>query len=150
MAAPRADDLVLVVNSGSSSLKFGVYRRGQDDEEALLTGNAENIGRSNGNLRIKFSGGPAVPDRQSVFESQLAALTAVSNEIRKYIQATPSAVGHRIVHGGPRLVEHQKITPEVLNELRAVTHFAPLHIPQALSLIGSAQKLFPAATQFAC
>jgi acetate kinase len=150
MAAPRADDLVLVVNSGSSSLKFGVYRRGQDDEEALLTGNAENIGRSNGNLRIKFSGGATVLDRQSVFKSQLAALTAVSNEISKHIQATPSVVGHRIVHGGPRLVEHQKITPEVLNELRAVTHFAPLHIPEALSLIVSAQKLFPAATQFAC
>ena len=150
MASPKSDDLVLVVNSGSSSLKFGVYRRGQHDEEALLTGNAENIGRSNGSLRIKFPAGPPVPDRQTVFESQLAALTAVSNEIRRHVQATPAAVGHRIVHGGPKLVEHQKITPEVLNELHAVTHFAPLHIPEALSLIASAQKLFPAATQFAC
>jgi acetate kinase len=54
------------------------------------------------------------------------------------------------VHGGPNLLTHQPITPQVLDELRSATHFAPVHIPQALSLIASAQSLFPSATQFAC
>jgi acetate kinase len=54
------------------------------------------------------------------------------------------------VHGGPRLSRHQLITPQVLEELRAATHFAPLHVPQALKLIASAQSIFPGAAQFAC
>ena len=44
----RKDDLILVLNSGSSSLKFGIYRRGAGDEEAVLTGSAEGIGRGIG------------------------------------------------------------------------------------------------------
>jgi acetate kinase len=55
-----------------------------------------------------------------------------------------------VVHGGPKLCAHQLITPQVLDQLRLATHFAPLHIPQALSLIASAQALFPSALQFAC
>ena len=62
----------------------------------------------------------------------------------------PVAVGHRVVHGGPNLRTHQLITPQVLDQLRAATHFAPLHIPQALSLIASAQSIFPSAAHFAC
>jgi acetate kinase len=54
------------------------------------------------------------------------------------------------VHGGPNLYRHQIITPQVLDQLRSATHFAPLHIPQALSLITAAQSIFPSAAQFAC
>jgi acetate kinase len=54
------------------------------------------------------------------------------------------------VHGGPTLRQHQIITPQVLEQLRHATHFAPLHIPQALALIASAQAIFPSAAQFAC
>ena len=54
------------------------------------------------------------------------------------------------MHGGPNLRTHQLITPQVLDELRSATHFAPLHIPQALTLIASAQSIFPSAAQFAC
>jgi acetate kinase len=54
------------------------------------------------------------------------------------------------VHGGPKLQAHQRITPSVLDELRSAIHFAPLHIPEALSLIASVQTIFPSAEQFAC
>ena len=70
--------------------------------------------------------------------------------IRENIHSTPAALGHRIVHGGPNLRVHQIITPRVLDNLRSATHFAPLHIPQALSLIASAQTIFPSAAHFAC
>jgi acetate kinase len=143
-------DLILVLNSGSSSLKFGVYLQGANDEEALLTGSADEIGRDTGTLKILSRDGKPLVTRENTSESQSDALATLAAEIQQHIQAAPIAIGHRVVHGGPNLVTHQLITPRLLDELRAATHFAPLHIPQALALIASAQKNFPRATQFAC
>jgi acetate kinase len=146
----QKDDLILVLNSGSSSLKFGVYRRGASDDEAVLTGSADAIGRGDGSLQIFSADGKSLVQRESIVESQSEALTVVASTIREQIHTTPQAVGHRIVHGGPKLRRHQLITPQVLADLRAAMHFAPLHIPQALSLIASAQSIFPQAAHFAC
>ncbi len=144
------DDLILVLNSGSSSLKFGIYRGGASDEEPVLTGSAEGIGRNNGTLSMRSSDGTALVGRKSIHESQSDALTAVAAAIQEHIHAAPAAVGHRVVHGGPSLRTHQLITPQVLDQLRAAVHFAPLHIPQALTLITSAQSILPSAAQYAC
>ena len=146
------DDLILALNSGSSSLKFGIYSRGagESDEEPLLTGSAEGIGDDNGTLRIFSSGGEPLVVREAIHESQTDALAALAAEVRDHIQAAPVAVGHRVVHGGPELRTHQLITAQVLDQLRSATHFAPLHIPQALALIASAQSIFPSALHFAC
>jgi acetate kinase len=144
------DDLILVLNSGSSSLKFGVYFRGANDEEPLLTGSAAGIGRDNGTLQIRSSGGERLLQRDGILESQIDALAAIAAAIREHIHASPVAVGHRVVHGGPKLRTHQLITPQVMDDLRSATHFAPLHIPQARSLIASAQSIFPEAKHFAC
>ena len=62
----------------------------------------------------------------------------------------PVAVGHRIVHGGPRLRRHCRIGDEVLHQLEAAIALAPLHIPSAPAVIGFAREHFPAATQVAC
>ncbi len=151
MERERAEksDLILVLNSGSSSLKFGVYRRGASDEEALMTGSADGIGRSNGWLRIRAADGMPLLQREGEHESQGQALSVVAEAMRQQADS-PAAVVHRVVHGGPKLLTHQRITPEVLEELRGATHFAPLHIPQALELIEAAQKNFSSAIQFAC
>jgi acetate kinase len=146
----KKDDLILALNSGSSSLKFGVYSRGASDEQPLLTGSADNVGRSNGTLRILSRDGAPLVTRESLSESQSDALATLAAEIQQQIHAAPVAIGHRIVHGGPNLLTHQLITPRLITELRAATHFAPLHIPQALSLIASAESNFPSAAQFAC
>jgi acetate kinase len=143
-------DLVFVLNSGSSSLKFGVYYRGASDERPLLTGSADGIGKSTGTLHIRSSEGKSLVLRDSILKSQSSALAVVVDSIREHLHATPIAVGHRLVHGGPKLRSHQSITPQVLEELHRATHFAPLHIPQALALIASAQSAFPLAAQFAC
>jgi acetate kinase len=143
-------DLILVLNSGSSSLKFGVYYRGASDEEPLLTGSADGIGRSNGALHIRATDGTALVQRESIHESQSHALSVLASAMREHICDMPAAVGHRVVHGGPHLRTHQLITPKVLDQLRSATHFAPLHIPQALTLIASAQSIFPSAAHFAC
>ncbi len=143
-------DLILVLNSGSSSLKFGVYEKRGNDEKALLTGSAEGIGRDNGSLQIRSADGKVVLQQKGVHESQRDALRTLAGAMQGHVRSAPVAVGHRIVHGGPNLCEHQRITPEMLKELRAATHFAPLHIPLALSVIASAQATFPSAAHFAC
>jgi acetate kinase len=142
--------LILVLNSGSSSLKFGVYYRGASDEESLLTGSADGIGHSNGALHIRSADGTSLVHRESAHESQSHALRVLAAAMSQHLPSTPVAVGHRVVHGGPHLRSHQLITPQVLDQLRSATHFAPLHIPQALTLIASAQSIFPSAAQFAC
>jgi acetate kinase len=144
------NDLVFVLNSGSSSLKFGVYYHGASDEQPLLTGSADGIGKRTGTLHIRSSEGKSLVLRDSILKSQGSALAVVVDSIREHLHATPIAVGHRLVHGGPKLRSHQSITPQVLQELHRATHFAPLHIPQALTLIASAQSAFPLAAQFAC
>ncbi|MGH9565831.1 MAG: acetate/propionate family kinase [Candidatus Angelobacter sp.] len=150
VAKPAAEGgLILVLNSGSSSLKFGVYRQGDGDEEPLLAGSAEGIGHSDGALHIRSSDGTLIRQSNRVLESQSDALSTLAAAVREHIHDAPAAVGHRIVHGGPTLRTHQPITPQLLEQLRSATHFAPLHIPQALTLIGAAQSIFPAA-QFAC
>jgi acetate kinase len=146
----RKDGSILVVNSGSSSLKFGIYRLGATDEEPLLTGSAEGIGRGNGTLHIRSFDGTPLIQRNQIHESQDDALRALAAAIPEHADTTPVAVGHRVVHGGPKLCRHQIITPQVLDQLRSAIHFAPLHIPQALSLIATAQSIFPSAAQFAC
>jgi acetate kinase len=153
--ATTKDGPILVLNSGSSSLKFGIYRPGStelgaSDEVPLLTGSAEGIGRGNGALSIRAADGKVLLQRNRLHESQSDALGALAEAIREHADIIPVAIGHRVVHGGPGLVEHQRITPEVVDQLRAATHFAPLHIPQALSLIAASRSIFPAATQFAC
>src|SRR5580692_8303743 len=127
-----------------------MYHQARSDEEALLTGSAVGVGLSNGTLHVRSSAGKLLVRREGILESQNNALATIAEAIRKHIHTAPVAVGHRVVHGGPRLLTHQLITPQVLDELRSATHFAPVHIPQALSLIASAQSLFPSAAQFAC
>jgi len=148
--ATTNNDLIFVLNSGSSSLKFGVYKLREGKEQPVLTGSAEGIGHKDGALRVRSSDGDVILERLSILESQSDALAALDVAIRSHIHATPVAVGHRIVHGGPKLRSHQKITPQVIDDLRAAVHFAPLHIPQALTLLAAAQSAFPSATHFAC
>lgn len=146
----RKDGPILAINSGSSSLKFGIYLPGATDEEPLLTGSADGIGRDNGSLRIRSSDGKPLLERDCIHESQSDALNTLATAIREHTESAPVAIGHRVVHGGPNLSRHQIITPQVLDQLRLATHFAPLHIPQALSLIATAESIFPSAVQFAC
>jgi acetate kinase len=146
----RNDGPILALNSGSSSLKFGIYRPGTADEEPLLTGSADGIGRDKGSLRIFSSDGKPLLQRDCIHESQSDALNTLATAIGEHTESTPVAVGHRVVHGGPNLYRHQIITPQVLEQLRSAIHFAPLHIPQVLSLIAAAQSIFPSAPQFAC
>ncbi len=153
---PDNDNAILVLNSGSSSLKFGLFTPGANssstnpDEQLLLEGSADNIGRDSGGLHIRNAAGDNLLHRDHILESQPEALAAVLSALRDIAHTTPIAVGHRVVHGGPHLREHQRITPELLSTLETSIQFAPLHIPQSLTLIRQAQQALPNTPNFAC
>ena len=141
---------VLVINSGSSSLKFGLFLEHSGDEQPTLSGRAEGIGKKVGRLAITDTNGATLYEEDRNFPSQSDALACIASQLEKRNQPAPVAIGHRMVHGGPHLVEHRRITPDVLKTLEQSIHFAPLHIPQALELVRHTETLYPALPQFAC
>lgn len=147
----QADEAtILVLNSGSSSLKFGLFTRAGDDECLLLEGSAEGIGRSDGSLRIKSPDGRVLVQQEQLLESQTDALQKLARVLAQQKFERPAVVGHRVVHGGPYLRTHQRLTPEVRQRLQDAVHFAPLHIPPALALIDEALTIFADAEHFVC
>jgi acetate kinase len=141
---------VLALNSGSSSLKFGLYRVGSARVEILLSGEAESIGDKDGKFVARNSRNEVLLSETSSVTGQSEAIVRIARLLADCKMPAPVAVGHRIVHGGPKLRRHCLIDDEVLRQLDAASAFAPLHIPSALSVIGFAREHFPAATQVAC
>ena len=144
------EDFVLVINTGSSSLKLGVYQARDGNEHLLLDGEADRIGQPDSTLTLRDAAGKTVRSEPLLQSTEQSALAQAVRWLADRGYAMPAAVGHRVVHGGPRLTEHQRITPELTRELNACVHFAPLHIPLALSLIEAALRAYPSVPQFAC
>ncbi|KQN22535.1 MULTISPECIES: acetate/propionate family kinase [unclassified Sphingomonas] len=115
--------LILALNSGSSTVKYGLYA--VDPEPALLIGGT--IETADGHVSV------------------LDALDAAVRD-----SPAPTAIGHRIVHGGPHRTAHCLIDDAVTADLVAACAFAPLHGPAALALIAAARARFPGLPQVAC
>jgi acetate kinase len=141
---------ILALNSGSSSLKFGLYRVGASRTEMLLSGEAESIGGSGGKFHARDGRGNPLLTETGAIPGQREAITRVGKLLANAKAPAPAAIGHRIVHGGPKLRAHCLIDDLVLQQLDAATAFAPLHMPSALSVIGFAQEHFPGLSQVAC
>jgi acetate kinase len=141
---------VLALNSGSSSLKFGLYGIGPSRIERLISGEAESIGDKSGKFHASDSHGNALLSETDPIPSQREALIRIERLLFDARTPMPGAIGHRIVHGGPSLREHCLIDESVLARLAAATAFAPLHIPSALSVIRFAQEHFRGVPQIAC
>src|SRR5438045_163068 len=151
MEPPITTNPILVINSGSSSLKFGLFQSAENiDVRAIATGIAEGVGSNEGNISLKSGTNKSLYDQPHAIDTQSHALQLITEQLLKNNLPSPAAIGHRVVHGGPNLTAHQKITPQVLAELDSAAHFAPLHVPVALELIRESQSLFPNASQFAC
>jgi len=145
-------EVVLAVNSGSSSLKFGLYRHpaGECNPQLLLAGGASGIGHPNGRLEVKDAAGTTLLDQAYTLNSQGHALKEILDQVGRLGHGQPAAIGHRVVHGGPHLRAHQLIDDGLLEKLVAATQFAPIHIPAAVNLIRETEKLLPNARQYAC
>ncbi len=139
---------ILTINSGSSSLKLGMYA--DDGAEILLSGSVDGIGQGSGSLSLKARDGHVLESADASPGSQEEALRQLFGRMRTRCDAKVAAVGHRMVHGGPRLREHCALTDAVLQTLEESVHFAPLHIPPAIALVKATEAEFPEARQFAC
>ena len=141
---------VLALNSGSSSLKFGLYRVGAARIDTLLSGEAESIGGSDGRFRAYDSRRHELASETLVIPGQREAIIRVRKLLGESGMPEPAAIGHRVVHGGPSLRQHCLIDDSVLAKLDLAVAFAPLHTPSTLSVIRFALENFPGTPQVAC
>lgn len=140
----------LAFNSGSSSLKFGLYVVHGELATCLLSGEAQQIGEGRGAFRVVDASGRVVGLDTAPLPSPQAVVARVGRWLRDTGAPAPQAIGHRVVHGGPALRRHCRIDDGVLQQLEAAQAFAPLHTPAVLAVIRSAQAQFPGLAQVAC
>ena len=138
---------ILALNSGSSSLKFGVYDVDKD-ADLVLAGEAEWRDDSGEFRAADRAGKSLIAEHISVGTQQdaMARIRALLDDTEIFVRA----VGHRIVHGGAACRQHCLIDSAVMARLERATEFAPLHAPPALSLIRYASEHFPGTPQVAC
>lgn len=146
----KAGSIVLALNSGSSSLKFGLYRVDAVGSAILVNGEAEAIGEAGGGFHVEDACGARLVGEAGVFHGQREAVAHIGAFLAEADMPAPAVIGHRIVHGGPRLRQHRLIDEEVLSQLKAAVAFAPAHMPPALSVIEFAREHFPGVPQVAC
>lgn len=142
--------VILCLNSGSSSRKLALFRLGQDGEDLLAEGAAEEIGSRTGRLWIRDGHGRTLSDSKRDFSGSAAPLAALFDEIDRLRLPRPDAAGHRLVHGGTDHVEPERITPTLMDDLRRLIPFAPLHLPGELDGIEKTTERYPGLHQVAC
>ncbi len=139
---------ILTVNSGSSSLKLGLYN--DAGETVLVAASVSGIGGNAAKLQITGPDNCVLAQQTKKFVHVHDALDTAVDAMLAHAPVPITAIGHRIVHGGPHLTRHQRLTPQVLQTLEDSVHFAPLHIPPALELVRHVETRFPGVPQFAC
>lgn len=140
---------ILVINSGSSSIKFSIFAADGGEPRSMAEGELSGIGDHESRLKV------SMPDRKSSEEG--VATHGVEQAIAKVLDVVSisgmprfEAVGYRVVHPGPKLRGHVRITSEVLSDLEAASAFAPLHDPEAVEMIRAFLQRFPDVPHFAC
>jgi acetate kinase len=141
---------VLVLNSGSSSIKFSVYEAGDGERRKLHEGAVDGIGTDQGSFWIKDSTGKKLVDQTPALPSRAVAFKLVADALHSDDFPAPAAIGHRMVSGGPTVQENQLITPALINEMESYTAFAPLHTPIAVYIMRESLRLFPGVPNFVC
>jgi acetate kinase len=136
---------ILVVNSGSSSIKFTMFESNGGEPKPLVDGELAGVGAGDGELTISGRE-PKKVDARTPEE----AIQAVVRALDEANVRPADAVGYRVVHPGAVLTGHQRITEEVLRELDAAAEFAPLHDPAAVQMIRAMMKLKPEVPRYAC
>ena len=140
---------VLALNSGSSSLKFGLYALQAQRTECLLDGEAHGIGATS-QFQARDAAGQPLCDEHKPLPTALPVVGRIARLLADQGAPHPQSIGHRVVHGGPALREHCRIDAAVLQQLQAAQAFAPLHTAATLSFIHAAQDRFPGLPQVAC
>jgi len=138
-----------VINAGSSSLKFAFF----DGDSPIIAGQVEGIGARPTARTCRTDGRPMAPLGLGSTPPRTASevLASLIPWAREQLDGRRlAAIGHRVVHGGTRHLEPQRITPELLAELEALIPLAPLHQPHNLAPIRNVLELNPSLPQVAC
>jgi acetate kinase len=141
---------VLVLNSGSSSIKFSVYEAGNGERRKLHEGAVDGIGTDQGSFWIKDAAGNKLVDQSPALPNLAVAFKLVADALHSGDFPAPAAIGHRMVSGGPTVQENQLITPALIDEMELYVAFAPLHTPIAVYIMREALRLFPGVPNFVC
>lgn len=145
------DDYALVLNAGSSSLKFCVFERPPNERWHLeARGQVEGIGTSP-RLTVKDANGECLANHDVAVRNADEALDTLAGWLRsKYGGSRVLGVGHRVVHGGARFSGPTILTSEVMRELYQLVPLAPLHQPYNLAAIEAVFERLPGIPQVAC
>ena len=147
-------ETVLVLNAGSSSIKFQLFAIGRDDElDRRLRGQFEGIG-TRPHLVARDAQDKVLVDEVWT-ASEVPDAPAAIERLHAWVQGfrgdrPPAAIGHRVVHGGPTYDRPVRVTDEVIRELRRFVPLAPLHQPNNLAPIESLHRRRPDLMQVAC
>ena len=133
--------VILVLNCGSSSIKYQVIDICDSGHSLLAKGIVERIGLAEGNLTYK-------PVGKDVFRLVLDALTDATHGVISSLDEV-KAVGHRVAHGGEFFAQSCVVTEDVKEKIRSLFEIAPLHNPANLEGILSIEKVLPAVKQVA-
>jgi acetate kinase len=144
---------LLVINSGSSSIKFSVFEAALAGPRSLFEGELSGVGGAGARLKLRDADGKDVAGGHSgevQAGTAKAAIQVVMDMVFGGRLPGIDAVGYRVVHPGARLKGHCRVTEEVLRELETAAEFAPLHDPAAVEVIRAAMGRMPEAEHFAC
>jgi len=129
-----------------------MYADGWAELRVLYSGELSDIGEASAALKLKNNAGKDITG--AVGEVKAGSMDEAISVVQRVIAlpefAPPDAVGYRVVHPGAHLRGHQRLTPEVLEQLKAAVIFAPLHDPAALEMIEEMMRRAPGVPRFAC
>ena len=142
------------INGGSSSIKFAFFMPG-DPPQRRLSGMLERLGSADAVLSFKESvqggaAGEAVKTKIDATVREQAVGQLLDRSVERLGHDSLVAIGHRIVHGGPKYSESQSVTPEMIAELKRLQPLDPEHLPQEIGLLAALAKRFPKVPQVAC
>jgi acetate kinase len=150
-ASDKANEtMVLAINGGSSSIKFALFELA-DEPRRLVSGGVDRIGLSDGTLKANDSRTNEAVRTSFDAANHADAVAQLINWLGSRLDVKSlAAIGHRIVHGGPSLVEPCWIDDAVLDELRRLSPFDPEHLPGEIELVEAFERATPHAPQAAC
>jgi acetate kinase len=149
-AAQPASPRILTINGGSSSIKFALFEAG-DSLLRILEGAIERIGLPQAALRVKGANPADNFSRLVTAPDHTVAVGVLMDWIEERGgRDSLTAVGHRVVHGGPKYSQPQRITAEMVEELHRLSAFDPEHLPEEILLTAAFHRRFPDLPQVAC
>src|SRR5665647_1257274 len=143
------DERILTINGGSSSIKFSLYKI-EEPLKQMFNGQIENIGSA----KAKLSFNNSVTEQKNSISIEAADHNEAADHIIGWLEkqegfGSIKAIGHRIVHGMNH-TEPEKITAELLDELKKISAYDPDHLPEEIKLIEVFGKRYPSLKQIAC